>query len=228
MDVEAKNLTMHFRDGDRVVKLFEKLSFKIASGTSLAIMGQSGVGKTTLLYLLGGLEEPVSGDILIGGMSYNTWREGKRDLAIFRGDNIGFVFQFHNLLPEFDARENVAMPLLIRGEVKEKAYVRADMLLKRVGLGERIHHRPGALSGGEQQRVAVARALAGSPGVILADEPTGNLDQRTGAEVKDLLLDLQKEEKMTLILVTHSPELARSMNDVVELTPTGIKNWKAA
>ena len=223
MDVEAKNLQMYFNDAGRVVRLFEDLNFQVASGTSLAIMGQSGVGKTTLLYILGGLEIPVSGDVLIGGDSYRRVREKKGDIAQFRGRRVGFVFQFHNLLPEFDAVENVAMPLLIRNVGQSYARGEAVELLKRVGLADRLHHRPGTLSGGEQQRVAVARAIAGRPGVILADEPTGNLDQRTGAEVKDLLLELQAEKQITLILVTHSPALAESMDRVVELTPLGMK-----
>jgi len=226
MNVATKKLTMHFSDAGRTVKLFENLSFEVASGDSMAIMGQSGVGKTTLLYLLAALEEPVSGDILVNGTSFQTMRKERGDFAAFRGRHIGFVFQFHNLLPEFSALENVAMPLLIRGTSRDDAYGRAEQLLRRVGLAERVYHRPGTLSGGEQQRVAVARALAGKPGVILADEPTGNLDQRTGAEVKDLLLELQAEEKTTLILVTHSPELARSMNHVMELTAQGMRDWK--
>lgn len=214
---------MSFDDAGKSVRLFEQLHFEVASGSSLAIMGESGVGKTTLLYILGGLEVPRTGDVVVGGHSYQGAREKGEDLAVFRSRHLGFVFQFHNLLPEFDAIENVAMPLLIRGETRTAAYERAKSLLERVGLSHRFSHRPGALSGGEQQRVAVARALAGRPGVVLADEPTGNLDQRTGSEVKELLLELQAEEKMTLILVTHSPELARSMNRVVELTPQGMR-----
>lgn len=214
---------MHFNDAGKEVRLFQNLSFTVASGESLAIMGQSGVGKTTLLYILGGLEAPVSGDVVVGGQSYQALRETGDRFATFRGSRIGFVFQFHNLLPEFDAVENVAMPLLIRGEPRKETFEQAKELLVRVGLGERFHHRPGMLSGGEQQRVAVARAIAARPGVILADEPTGNLDQRTGAEVKDLLLQLQSEKRITLILVTHSLTLAESMDRVVELTPSGMQ-----
>jgi lipoprotein-releasing system ATP-binding protein len=215
---------MQFNDAGRVVQLFDNLNFKVASGGSMAIMGQSGVGKTTLLYLLGGLEEPVSGEVFIGGQSYQEVRKSGADVAMFRGSRVGFVFQFHNLLAEFDAVENVAFPLLIRGENHKEAVDVAKSLLVRVGLEHRFDHRPGALSGGEQQRVAVARAIAGRPGVILADEPTGNLDQRTGAEVKDLLLELQTEKRITLILVTHSPELAESMDRVTELTPQGMRD----
>ena len=225
MNVATKDLTMYFSEAGRTVRLFENLTFNVESGTSLAIMGQSGVGKTTLLYLLAALEEPVSGDITLGSTSFRKFREAKGDFATFRCENVGFVFQFHNLLPEFSALENVAMPLLIRGKPYEEAYERAEHLLGRVGLKDRISHRPGTLSGGEQQRVAVARALSARPGVILADEPTGNLDQRTGAEVKQLLLELQAEEKLTLILVTHSPDLARSMDRAMELTAQGMKDW---
>jgi len=228
VDIETKKLSMHFNDAGREVRLFQNLSLRVESGTSLAIMGQSGVGKTTLLYLLGGLEEPAAGDIEVGGQSYqDIRRRGSDGLSSFRAAHVGFVFQFHNLLPEFDALENVAMPLLIRGAAREESYERGAELLKRVGLSERIYHRPGALSGGEQQRVAVARALVGRPGVVLADEPTGNLDQKTGNEVKDLLLELQAERKTTLVLVTHSPELAKSMNRVVELTPEGMKEERS-
>lgn len=226
MHVHVENLSMSFDDAGRKVGLFEDLTFDVEEGSSLAIMGQSGVGKTTLLYILGGLEVPAAGDVIVGEHSYQKLRQSGQDLAEFRARNVGFVFQFHNLLPEFDAVENVAMPLLIQGQSKPKARARAEELLKRVGLSHRLTHRPGALSGGEQQRVAVARALSGRPGVILADEPTGNLDQRTGSEVKQLLLELQAEEKMTMILVTHSPELAKSMNRAVELTPQGMKEWK--
>lgn len=222
MKVEARNLKMQFNDAGRVIELFHDLSFEVPSGQSLAIMGQSGVGKTTLLYILGALEFPVSGDVALDGTTYSAIRKSGKDVSLFRGEHVGFIFQFHNLLPEFDAVENVAMPLLIRGENPGTARERATELLKRLGLQDRLLHRPGMLSGGEQQRVAIARALAGRPGVILADEPTGNLDQHTGGEVRKLLLELQTEEKITLILVTHSPDLASSMDRVVELTPHGI------
>lgn len=222
MKVTAERLGMRFHDADREIEIFRDMDFSVPSGGSVAIMGQSGAGKSTLLYLLGGLETPTSGDILVGETSYKQLRSSGGDLAGFRGKNIGFVFQFHHLLPEFDAVENVAMPLLIRGVSYEEASERASSLLKRVGLGERLGHRPGMLSGGEQQRVALARAVAGKPGVILADEPTGNLDSRTGGAVRDLLLELHSEEKVTLILVTHSLDLARSMGRVVELRSSGM------
>lgn len=223
MQVQVKNLTMHYNDAGRIVEIFKDLNLEVASGDSLAIMGQSGVGKTTLLYLLGGLETSVSGEILIGDTSLRQLKGKNEDLAKFRGENIGFIFQFHNLLAEFSAVENVAMPLLIKNVSWDLAKEKAEALLQKVGLGHRLTHRPPELSGGEQQRVAIARALVTNPGLILADEPTGNLDPKTGKDIRDLLLHLQKEEKITLILVTHSQELASRMNHVVELSFQGIK-----
>lgn len=222
MDVRATNLTMRFHDADRVVEVFRDLSFSVDSGTSVAIVGESGVGKTTLLYLLGALEQPVSGEVVVGGTEVTKMQREGRDVAPFRGESLGFVFQSHHLLPEFDAVENVAMPLLIRGVSQNDALNTAREFLTKVGLSHRFTHRPGALSGGEQQRVAIARALCGRPGVVLADEPTGNLDYRTGQAISDLLLKLRAEEKMTLIIVTHSLELASKMDRVLELTTSGI------
>ena len=221
MQITAKDLTMQFDDAGRVVEVFNSLSLEIKSGTSVAITGESGVGKTTLLYILGALETPISGEVWIGE-SCLTARDKKLDIAAFRGQNIGFVFQFHYLFQEFNALENVAMPLLIQGAARGQAMNRAESLLKRVGLGHRLTHRPGALSGGEQQRVAIARALVTKPGVILADEPTGNLDLKTGGEITKLLLEMQQEEGVTLAVVTHSPDVAGAMSRVVELTPQGI------
>ena len=187
MDVSATDLRMQFNDGSRQIEVFRGISLHVNRGASVAVVGASGIGKTTLLYLLGGLERPTDGEIVVGDTSITrAWKE-RRDLASFRGRHVSFVFQFHYLLPEFDAVENVAMPLLIRGEPPEKARSRARELLVRVGLGDRLTHRPGMLSGGEQQRVSIARAMAPSPGLILADEPTGNLDLNTGAEVIKLL-----------------------------------------
>ena len=213
---------MRYDDAGRVIELFHELNLDVENGTSLAITGESGVGKTTLLYILGGLEYPVGGKVHIGDTCVTDIAHSRRDMALFRGRHVGFVFQFHQLLPEFDAVENVAMPLVIRGERRVDALVRATELLQRVGLGERLTHRPGMLSGGEQQRVALARALAGNPGVLLADEPTGNLDERTGGEITDLLLELHRENAITLIVVTHSRDLARRMDRCVELRGGGM------
>lgn len=226
MQVQVRNLTMWYDDADRRVEIFNDLNLEVSSGDSIAIMGQSGAGKTTLLYLLGGLESPVSGDVLIGKTSLTTLKGKNEELARFRAENVGFVFQFHNLLAEFSAVENVAMPLLIKNISWDLAKEEAEKLLVKVGLKHRLTHRPTELSGGEQQRVAIARALVTKPGLILADEPTGNLDLKTGEEIRDLLLQLQKEEKVSLILVTHSLELASRMNRVVELTSQGIKEKK--
>ena len=224
MRVLADDITMEFNDAGRVIEIFRKLRLEVESGSSLAIVGESGVGKTTLLYLLGGLERPIGGTVWVGDNSYRSYEESGQDAAAFRGKNVGFIFQFHHLLPEFDAVENVSMPLIIQGVSRSVARARAEELLARVGLSHRLTHRPGALSGGEQQRVAVARAFAGRPGVVLADEPTGNLDVRTGAEVQSMLKQIHKEEGITLIVVTHSLELARSMDRVVELTTQGLKD----
>lgn len=222
MDVFGKQLTMQFKDAGRVIKVFENLDFHIPSGERRAIVGASGVGKTTLLYILGGLETPTSGDVLIGDTAITKLQRDGVDIAQFRGRTIGFVFQFHQLLPEFDAVENVAMPLLISGIGKEEARARAESLLERVGLGHRMSHRPGALSGGEQQRVALARALVSRPGLILADEPTGNLDPAISDEITTLLLEMQETEGSTLVIVTHSYALAERVGHIWELTPRGV------
>lgn len=223
MRVEAKKVTMHFNDAGRVIEVFRDLTLGVPSGSTLAIVGESGVGKTTLLHILGGLEQPVSGDVILGGTSLAAVREQNGGIAKFRGANIGFIFQFHHLLPEFDAVENAAMPLIIQRRSRTEARESASALLARVGLSHRLSHRPSALSGGEQQRVAIARALATGPGLVLADEPTGNLDLKTSREVADLLLEIHREQKITLIVVTHSLELARRLDTVVELTATGLK-----
>lgn len=224
MDVRIESLGMLYHDAGRPIRIFDNLSFDVPSGSSLAVVGESGVGKTTLLYLLGGLERPTSGDVRLGGLSLVKLQEDPNSLARLRSASIGFVFQFHQLLPEFDARENVALPLLIRGMAKTDALRAADELLARVGLADRLTHRPGMLSGGEQQRVAIARAFIGSPGLILADEPTGNLDLRTARSVQDVLLELQKERGITLVVVTHSLDLARRLDRIVELTSTGLRD----
>ena len=222
MDVEARNLSMRFNDAGRVIDVFQDLTFSVRSGEALAILGASGVGKTTLLYVLGALEAPTGGEVILGGVNITTMQKRRQDLSQIRGKSVGFVFQFHQLLPEFDALENVAMPLLILGENRSRAFERAHYLLNRVGLGERETHRPGALSGGEQQRVALARALAAKPGIILADEPTGNLDRKISSQITELLLEMQQEEGSSLIVVTHSHDVAKKLGNVVELTAQGI------
>lgn len=221
MEVCVENLSKHFHDGDKVIDIFRDLSFSVNSGESLAITGESGVGKTTLLYILGGLDQPTSGKVKLGDFCISDISPEDRRLSKIRGEHIGFVFQFHYLLPEFSALENVMMPLRLQRWPNAKALNRAEELLLRVGLKERMSHRPGTLSGGEQQRVAVARALAANPGLILADEPTGNLDQKTGEAIVELLLDVHREFETTLIIVTHSKDVARKMHTERSLTSSG-------
>ena len=208
--VDARGLVKEFTDGPRTVRVLSGVDFGIAAGETVAIVGESGVGKSTLLHLLGGLERPTAGSVAIGGV--DLAEQNERELARFRNREIGFVFQFHHLLPDFTALENVAMPDLIAGESQAVAYERASAVLERVGLAERMTHRPGELSGGEQLRVAVARAVVRKPGLVLADEPTGNLDPDTGDEVERLLLDLNRENGTTCIVVTHSARLAAAMD----------------
>jgi lipoprotein-releasing system ATP-binding protein len=222
MEIRAQHITKRFDDAGNSLEILSDISFTIASGESVAIVGVSGVGKSTLLHILGGIETPTAGDVEIGGTSLNQIRDTGKDIAEFRGAHIGFVFQFHHLLPEFDALENVAMPMFIRGVEQKKALARAEFLLDAMGLGDRSLHRPGMLSGGEQQRVAIARAFANSPGVVLADEPTGNLDLQTAEEIFTVLDALRKEEGTTLLFVTHSRELASRMDRTLELTTTGL------
>lgn len=212
---------MQYVDGDRVIDVFQELHLEIQSGGNVAIIGESGVGKTTLLYILGGLEQASKGKVYMDGTCMSDLVGNNAAISQFRGQHFGFIFQSHYLFQEFDAEENVAMPLLLQGVSMESARERAKTLLRRVGLEKRMTHRPGMLSGGEQQRVAIARALAARPGVVLADEPTGNLDIKTGAMINDLLLEIHRQEKATLVVVTHSQDLARKMDRVVELTPSG-------
>ena len=192
------------------------IDLNIAGGETVAIVGESGVGKSTLLHLLGGLDRPNQGTVCVGGTDLGPLRD--RELARFRSERIGFVFQFHHLLPDFTALENVMMPCLIAGESPAAAKDRATAILERVGLAERLLHRPGELSGGEQQRVAVARAVVRRPALVLADEPTGNLDPDTGSEVERLLVELNHEAGITCVVVTHSPRLAGAMDRTMRLT----------
>ena len=197
------------------LKVLEGLSFAVEKGRTAAIVGASGSGKSTLLHILGCLDRPTSGQVLINGQDTSLLSD--HDLAGLRNRSIGFVFQFHHLLPEFNAAENVALPLLVGGMERSEAMSRAEQLMEEVGLTERCLHRPSELSGGEQQRVAVARALANSPEVILADEPTGNLDSRSGSAVTDLLWRMNKYKNIALVLVTHNNELAQRADQVMEL-----------
>ena len=214
--IALRNLSKEYVDGPRVVRVLFGLDLEIAAGERVAIVGESGVGKSTLLHILGTLDRPTGGEVWFDGE--NLTSKSDRDLAHFRNREIGFIFQFHHLLPDFTALENVMMPALIGRTSTDAARRRAGHLLDRVGLAERLEHRPGELSGGEQQRVAVARALVQEPRAVLADEPTGNLDPATGEGVQNLLMELNREHNITLVVVTHSATLASAMDRTLRLT----------
>lgn len=204
----AENLSKTYQDGKIRTTVLNNINLVINKGEKVAIVGTSGSGKSTLLHLLGGLDTPTTGKVQINGRLLSTMSETAR--AKFRNQHMGFIYQFHHLLPEFTATENVALPLLLRPNVKiDEATARANDLLVKVGLGHRLTHRPSELSGGERQRVAIARALVLSPAIVLADEPTGNLDAENAAAVFELLATLQAETQMALLMVTHDRALAQ-------------------
>lgn len=213
--LEAVNLHKSFFQGEREVRVLEGVNLTLEAGKSMAILGASGAGKSTLLHILGGLDKPVEGEVKLLGE--DLWRMSGGRRGQVRNHYMGFVYQFHHLLPEFTALENVAMPLLIRGESAGAAKERANELLERVGLADRLDHKPGELSGGERQRAAVARALSGRPKLMLCDEPTGNLDERTADRVYGLLLELNQELQTSILLVTHDRRLAARMDQQCEL-----------
>ncbi|MGD8713114.1 MAG: ABC transporter ATP-binding protein [Desulfobacterales bacterium] len=213
--ITVRNFNKGFSNGSVRIEVLKDLNFDLQAGETAAIVGASGIGKSTLLHLLGTLDRPDSGELLFKGedvFSYDDIR-----LAQFRNESVGFVFQFHHLLPEFTALENAMMPLLIQGRERRNAVTVAEEILIRVGLADRLHYRVGKLSGGEQQRVALARALILQPAVLLADEPTGNLDKINSEQVHTLLLELNQELSMTLVVVTHNMELASYMSRSVTI-----------
>jgi len=213
--IQAVGLEKRYRSGQADLVVFSDLNLEVAAGERLAVVGESGAGKTTLLCLLGGLDRPTKGTIYFGEKELT--RLGDSELAAFRNREIGFVWQSHYLLPEFTALENVMMPLLIRGVSRQQAGNAARARLEEVGLGQRLWHRAGELSGGEQQRVALARALVGEPRVLLADEPTGNLDARTGEMIITLLEELHRSHRLTSVYVTHNVSFARRCDRVLKL-----------
>jgi lipoprotein-releasing system ATP-binding protein len=212
--IDVSGLSKSYTERHRV-DVLDGLDLHVRSGEAVAILGQSGVGKSTLLHILGTLDRPTGGAVLFDGTDVFSLSE--RGQAEFRNREIGFIFQFHHLLPDFSALENVMMPALIRGTSPSKAEARAREVLEQVHLGDRLTHKPGELSGGEQQRVAVARAVALSPRAVLADEPTGNLDPATGAEVHTLLMDLNRRHGITLVIVTHNEELSHMVDRSLRL-----------
>jgi lipoprotein-releasing system ATP-binding protein len=213
--IEGRNLTKIYKTPGSEVVVFENLALRIEKGKLVSIIGPSGAGKSTLLHLFGGLDTPTGGEVLFKNQNIFEWTAP--ELARFRNRHVGFVFQFHHLLPEFTAFENTMMPKLIRGDDRAETEGAARQILDRVGLSHRLDHKVGEISGGEQQRVAIARALVGNPELLLADEPTGNLDHRTGEHIFEIFRELHKEKDLTSLIVTHNERIAAKCDEVWEL-----------
>lgn len=213
--IDCRQVTRTYNEGPGKLTIFSDISLEVAQGETVAIVGSSGAGKTTLLNLLGGLDKPSSGQIAICGEDIHRLSESRR--AKFRNAHLGFVYQFHHLLPEFTALENVMMPCALGGMSVSQSRDKAASLLERVGLAERLDHKPGELSGGERQRVAIARALVNEPDCVLMDEPTGNLDEHTGEGVQALIESLRDQLGIAFVMVTHDMKMARSLGRVMRL-----------
>ncbi len=220
--LSAENISKRYAQGDLSVDVLNELSINIARGERVGIVGSSGSGKSTLLHLLGGLDSPTKGTVLVEGQDLSKLGQAAR--GKLRNRYIGFVYQFHHLLSEFTALENVSMPLMIRNQSVKQANEKAASLLERVGLGQRMKHKPAELSGGERQRAAIARALVNEPSLVLADEPTGNLDEDTAERVYELMLELNQELSTSFLVVTHDRSLANRMDRVLTLTHGDLSN----
>ncbi|MBI1451005.1 MULTISPECIES: lipoprotein-releasing ABC transporter ATP-binding protein LolD [Acinetobacter] len=214
--LDAKNISKSFTDGKTTVDVIRNLSLQVKTGEFISIVGSSGSGKSTLLHVLGGLDRPTMGEVFVQGRRFDNLGEAER--GYIRNEHLGFVYQFHHLLPEFSALENVAMPLMLRkGTNFKEVNQQAEYLLERVGLSHRLTHKPGELSGGERQRVALARALVTKPKLMMADEPTGNLDRKTAVKIFELLSELRQEFNMAMLIVTHDEQLAKSADAVLHM-----------
>ena len=214
--VEAKNIIKEYKIGNTTTRVLKEVSLQVMKGEFVSIMGQSGSGKSTLLYILGGLDTPASGKVYMNGADISHFNDEK--MSIIRRRNIGFVFQFYNLIPNLNVEENIMLPLLLDGKNLKDYKNQLDEILDIVGLTDRRKHTPRELSGGQQQRVAIARALIGKPEILFADEPTGNLDSKTGIEIIDLLNKINRDNGQTIIMVTHSPEAAKSSSRTITVS----------
>lgn len=224
--LEADSLHREFRTPEATLRVLKGITLSVPKGEMLAVTGASGVGKSTLLHLLGGLDKPTSGDVRIGGTSLGP--QSEEELARFRNREVGFVFQSHYLMDDFSALENVMIPIMIAGKGRREARDQSELLMELVGLSDRKSHRPNQLSGGEQQRVAVARALANEPQVVLADEPSGNLDTSTGRRLHDLLFRLNRDRATTFLIATHNQELAQRCHRCLEIVDGQISESTAS
>lgn len=211
--VEGRHIVKNFRLGDTVTEVLRDVSLRVMPGEFVSIMGPSGSGKSTLLYILGGLDTPTGGRVLLNGTDISSF--GDEKMSGLRRRSIGFVFQFYNLIANLNVEENIMLPLLLDGQKMERCKDRLDRILDMVGLSDRRRHTPRELSGGQQQRVAIARALIGNPGILFADEPTGNLDTKAGADIMSLLREINRSTGQTIIMVTHSPEAAKSSSRII-------------